>query len=308
MQYSRRLRQFLAIYDCGSLGQAAEELHITQPALSKSLRQLEDEMGVPLFERVPSGVVPTVYGEALSGHIRIIESEFRNAEAEIASLQGATKGHLYIGVGPSMAPHVVPNVALRLSRQKPGITMTIVEGLSEDHLLALRRGELDLAVGTWPPVNEKTLASEAVLVDRVSVIAGAGHPLAGMRNCQLVDLLEYPWVLPPHSQRWRNHLDEIFLKRGLELPDPSMTTNSPTLLRSVLLGNRYLSFLPQLCVQDDLAEGRIITLPVEGVDETVDVNLTYRKRTVVSPICHAFVEILREMGKEPRENWVRTTD
>lgn len=306
MQYSRRLRQFLAIYDSGSLGQAAEQLHITQPALSKSLRQLEDEMGVPLFERTSSGVEPTVYGEALSSHIRVIESEFRNAEAEIASLKGATRGNVYVGVGPSMAPHLVPNVVLRLRKEKPGINITVIEGLSEDHLPALRRGSLDLAVGTWPAVNEKSLSSETVLRDRVSVIAGWKHPLAAATSpVPLAGLLKYPWVLPPHSQRWRNHLDEIFLKHGLELPEPGVTTNSPTLLRSVLLGKDYLSFVPDLCMQDDLEQGRIVSLPVEGVDDTVEVTLTYRKRTVVSPVCHAFVETLREMAREPREDWVK---
>lgn len=308
MQYSRRLRQFLAIYDSGSLCQAAEEIHITQPALSKSLRQLEDEMGVPLFERTASGVVPTVYGKALSSHIRLIEAEFRSAEAEIASLKGATTGHLYIGVGPSMAPHLVPNVCLRLRSSKPGITMSIIEGLSEDHLPSLRRGDLDLAVGTWPVVNEKDIASEVVMSDRISVIAGDQHSLSGKKNLQLQDLLEYPWVLPPHSQSWRNHLDEIFIENGLTFPEPGITTNSPTALRGILLGNEYLSFLPELCLQDDHAEGRIKPLFVEGIEQHTEVTLTYRKRSMVSPLCHAFVETLREVAKEPREDWLQLVE
>jgi DNA-binding transcriptional LysR family regulator len=303
MQYSRRLRQFLAIYDSGSVGHAAEELHITQPALSKSLKQLEDEVGVVLFERTSTGMVPTVYGEALSGHLRVIEAEFRNAEAEIASLMGATKGHIHIGVGPSMAPHLVPNVIQRLRASKPGITMTVIEGLSEDHIPALRRGDLDLAVGTWAAYNEKALASETLMVDQVSVIAGKGHPLAGRGNVQMAQLLEFPWVLPPHSQRWRNNLDEIFLGAGLVSPEPGVTTNSPTLLRSLLLGDSYLSYLPQLCLQDDLAAGSIVVLPASRLELKTSVTLTYRKRNVISPACHAFVNCLREMANEPRRLW-----
>lgn len=304
MQHSRRLRQFLAIYDCGSVGQAADELHITQPALSKSLRQLETEIGVPLFERTSSGMVPTVYGDTLSVHLRLVEAEFRNAEAEIASLKGATKGHLYVGVGPSMTPHLVPNVLRRLRAQRPGITITVFEGLSEDHLPALRRGDLDVAVGTWPAVNEKALASETVLNDRVSIIAGSTHPLTKKRRVSLSSLLEFPWVLPPHTQRWRNHLDDVFLAQGLTLPEPGVTTNSPTLLRSMLLGGLYLSYLPELCVQDDLADNRIQALAVEGIDDHTSVTLTYRKRSVASPVCHAFVDALRDMAKQPREKWI----
>ncbi|MCB1677053.1 MAG: LysR family transcriptional regulator [Halioglobus sp.] len=305
MEFSRRLRHFLAIYNSGSLGQAAEEIHITQPALSKSLHQLEDEMGVQLFERTPSGVVPTVYGQALSGHVRIIEAEFRSAEAEIASLRGATKGHLHIGVGPSMAPHLMPQVSLRVSEQKPGITMTIVEGLSSDHIPALRRGDLDLAVGTWPATNDKDLVSENLLTDRVAILASSKHPLCGKR-VTLPDLLDYPWILPPHTQRWRNRLDEILLEQGHDLPEPKMTTNSPTLLRSVLMKHNYLSFLPTLCLEDDLKAGLICPLEVEGVDEPIDVMLTYRKRSVVSPVCHAFVEILREVTSKNERYAVRS--
>ena len=85
-----------------------------------------------------------------------------------------------------------------------------------------------------------------------------------------------------------------------------MTTNSPTLLRSVLMKHNYLSFLPTLCLEDDLKAGLICPLEVEGVDEPIDVMLTYRKRSVVSPVCHAFVEILREVTSKNERYAVRS--
>src|SRR3712207_6617489 len=123
---SVRLQRFLAIYEHRSFGRAAAELHVTQPALTKSIQLLEEELNVKLFERTASGVVPTIYGEALSLHAKVIEAEMKNAAREIATLSGAIKGEVTVGVTPSVATDIIPRAFLKLQKERPGIKLTIL--------------------------------------------------------------------------------------------------------------------------------------------------------------------------------------
>jgi DNA-binding transcriptional LysR family regulator len=200
MLESRRLRHFLAVFELGSIGQASEKLLLTQPALSKSLRQLEDELGVRLFDRTPLGVVPTVFGNALALHAKSIEAQIRTAEAQIASLKGKAKGHVRVGIGPSVARNIMPAVTLSVQALHPDIALSVHEGLVDDLIPKLRLGELDVVVGAWPRVTDAMFTSEVVLSDRLEVLAGSGHPLAG-RRVELPDLLAHPWALPPFLRR-----------------------------------------------------------------------------------------------------------
>lgn len=292
---SRRLRHFLAVYELGSIGQAAEKLLLTQPALSKSIRQIEDELQVRLFDRTPLGVVPTVFGEALAMHAKVIESEIRNAESQIASLRGATKGHVTVGIGPSIAANLMPMATIRLQETRPGIEVTVLEGLVDETIPALRRGEIDLAVGTWPKVIDPDFATEVLFRDEIKVFSGSQHPLVG-RRVPPKDLLGYPWALPPHTQKWRQQLDEFFFSLGLQPPRPVVVSNSATYLKSLLLREQYLSFLPKQLVRLDDQEARLVAVDVELPNLTPEVTVTFRERALLSPACQALVSVLRDIG------------
>jgi DNA-binding transcriptional LysR family regulator len=293
---SRRLKHFLAVYDLRSIGQAAEKLFLTQPALSKSIRQLEEDLEVKLFDRTPLGVVPTVYGDALAQHARVIRSEMRHAETEIANLRGAVKGHVTVGCGPSVAAGLMPLATEKLRKAKPGIRFTIIEGLVDTILPALRRGELDLAVGAWPRPADSDVTAETLVRDKVSVVAGPRHPLLRKKSVELSDLLEYPWVLPPESQRFRQLLEETFLAKGLSPPVPSVTSNSATFIRTMLLDNVSLSFLPVQSLPLRNRSSTLVALPVAGLSREVEVTITFRERAVIPPAVHALIGALREVA------------
>lgn len=295
---SRRLRHFLAVYDLRSIGQAAEKLYVTQPALSKSIRQLEDELGVQLFDRTPLGVVPTVFGETLAQHARIIRAEMRHAETEIANLRGAVKGHITVGVGPSIAAHLMPLAAQRVRQDKPGIRLTIIEGLSDTIIPALRRGELDFAVGTWPKVSDGDLTAEVVLHDRLSVVAGPDHALAGRRRVDLTDLLAFPWILPPETQRWRQTLEETFLAAGLSPPTPAVSSNSASFIRTALLDQKSLSYLPMQSAPTRSQTTSLVAIDATALARDVDVTVTYRERAVLSPAAQVLIAKITEVARE----------
>ena len=281
-----------------SIGQAAEKLYLTQPALSKSLRQLEDDLKVKLFDRTPLGVVATVFGDTLAQHARVIRSEMRHAETELSNLRGAVKGHVTVGVGPSLATSLMPLATGMLRKAKPGIRFTIIEGLVDTILPALRRGELDLAVGAWPRPADSDITAETLVRDRICVVAGPRHPLARRKTAELPELLEYPWVLPPENQRFRQLLEETFLAQGLSAPVPSVTSNSANFIRTMLLDNQSLSFLPLQSLPVRNRASTLVPIAVAGLSLEVDVTIAYRERAVLPPAAHALMAALRAVARE----------
>jgi len=295
MLESRRLRHFLTTYELGSIGQAAEKLLLTQPALSKSIRQLEDELGVRLFDRTTMGVVPTVYGNALAMHAKSIEAQVRQAEAAIKSLKGKAKGHVCIGVGPSVATNLMPAATVMLQRLQPDIELTVTEGLVDELIPALRRNEIDVAIGAWPRVADVAFATEVLMRDVIEVVAREGHPLAG-RRVALTDLLAQPWALPPATQRWRQALDELFFAQGLSPPKPVVTSNSAGYLVALMRRSDFLSFLPRQLVG---ADGCLTPIEVDGLDRfEPDISITYKERTLADPAKMEVVQVLRAVAGE----------
>lgn len=293
----RRVRQFLYVYERGSIGQAANELNVTQPALSKSLRSLEQDLQVKLFERTPLGVVPTVFGDALALHAKAIQAELRHAETQIEYMRGAVRGHVTVGIGPSMAPSFMPMAALRLLNDRPGIKLTVREGMGSELIPALRRGEVDLAVGTWPQIEEADLAREVIFRDRLGVFAGAGHPLFSS-DPHLGALQDYPWALPPREQAWRRRLDEVFITRGLAPLVASVESNSSNFLKALLAGNRFLTFLPGQSLWREVQAGVVAMLDVPELTLETDVSMLYRERAAISPACRMLMAHLCAVGEE----------
>lgn len=292
---SVRLQRFLAIYQHRSFGRAASALNVTQPALTKSIQLLEEELGVRLFERTGSGAIPTVYGEALSLHAQVIEAEMRNAAREIATLSGAAKGEVTVGVTPSVAADLIPRVFLKLQKERPGISINVIERLMEHHVPALRRGELDLIIGGWVRGDHPDLATEVLMRDEVLIFAGEDHPLTELTSVPWTSLFDYPWVLPPHSQFWVQGLEQAFAQRGLQPPVPAATTNSAGFIRAMLLRNLYLSALPARLLINDTRGGRIVALTVDGLSVGFDITLTYRRQVVPLPAFNYFIDTVKSV-------------
>lgn len=292
---SVRLQRFLAVYEHRSFGRAAAELNLTQPALSKSIQLLEEKLGVKLFERTAFGVMPTVYGDALSLHAKAIDAEMRTAEREIKMLSGVVKGEVTVGVTPSVACDLIPRAFLKLRADRSAITLNVVEGLMEHHVPALRRGELDLIVGGWTRGSHPDLTVEGLVRDRVVVVAGKDHPLARGTRVTMAELVDLDWVMPPHSQFWVHAFENAFASVGLQAPEPAAIANSPGFLLAMLATGGYVTALPDALVARDTARGDIVELSVEGLNIGFDITATYRSQVVHLTAFNVFLRLLKEM-------------
>lgn len=190
----QQLHLILALARTGSLRAAALELHVTQPALTKALRQLEDEFGTPLVMRSPKGVRLTPAGELLAARAATATREIQRARDDIAWQLSQTRARVAVGVSPAAAMLLLPPALARLRSRWPQVTVRAVDALYPSSLTMLRTGEIDLAVGPLPAGGSgRDLQAHALFEADTVVAARRDHPLAAAHS--LADLAQAAWVL-----------------------------------------------------------------------------------------------------------------
>jgi DNA-binding transcriptional LysR family regulator len=260
------LEHFLHAYEHRSLGRAAAVLGLSQPALSKSIRKLEAQLDVTLFERTTSGIVPTLFADTLARRGRAIRADIRNSVAELQMLRRGEVGEVRMGTAPALAPHFLPKVVAHVAAQQPSITFAIHENLYETLAQEVAGGVLDFALTTLPfSGSSHELQAEALFQDRFVVCCGASHPLAKKRGVQPAELLAWPWITPPRDGLVWQRLVDLFAAQRSDPPRAALETNSAALIKSLLAEGRFLTFVPRQLVVADLLRGEIVELPAAGI-------------------------------------------
>jgi DNA-binding transcriptional LysR family regulator len=248
------LQSFLKVYDCGSVLKACALLNISQPALSRRLKRLEDVLQVQLFERTPTGLVPTAFGHALAARARLIGTEIDLARREIERLRNAVGGWVSFGANPGVAGSLLPAVARDLRRTNPELRLTVVEGVSDTLVGAVREGRLEFAVCTAPLVpGDGDMMFDHIAEDRFVIAADDAHPLAAgdAGAVPLAETLRFPWAMATFTGFVRQWFESSFLSAGLMPPVPQVETSSMIFLKQLLRGDDYLSILPVRLIEND---------------------------------------------------------
>jgi DNA-binding transcriptional LysR family regulator len=237
------LRQFLAVVDEGSLTAAARKVAVTQSALTKSIRKLEDDVGAPLFERLPRGIALTAYGKTLLPHAQRIVAECRLADLELQSFGEGHRGLLRIGAGLMFGATFVPTAIAQLYAQYPGVAIQLISGVTETNFSLLRAGEIDLMFGLLPPLDDipDYLVHRPILELSSRVVAGANHPLVRARPVRAAELAAYPWVVIQHD---REIVKRILATLGTEhgrTPRINVEVTSLSSMVRLLRAGEYLS-------------------------------------------------------------------
>ncbi|MCJ0763601.1 LysR family transcriptional regulator [Variovorax terrae] len=260
------LDHFLAAYEARSLGKAAALLGLSQPALSKSVRKLEAELGLPLFERTTSGLVPTLYAETLSRRGQAIRADLHSCIAELQKLKHGEIGEVRMGVAPALSPRFLPLAIAATHARHPSLTFAVREGLYDSLAQDVVDGELDFAL-TNLPFDRLAAGLEAreLFRDRFVVCCGAAHPLARKGNVQAADLLAYPWITPPRDGMVWHRLVDLFAAAKALPPRAAIETTSAALIMSLLGEGRFLTFVPRQLVLAEQLRGEVIELTSAGM-------------------------------------------
>jgi DNA-binding transcriptional LysR family regulator len=295
----RQLHHFLAVIELGSLRRAAKELGISEPALSKSLQQLEEVLGVPLLDRGPRGMKPTVYGESLIAHARVVRNELEQAVVDLGEMQGLARGLIRVGTGPTSAMVELPRALARFRALYPEIRTIVREGLLSDLMPAIVQGELDFAVVaiTGEPIDAD-LVQETLVENGLGIIARADHPLAGKHGLAPADLADLPWLLPPSSDLTRVAFDTIWERTGLKPLTPLAETASVLFSLSCVRESDAVAFLPSSVIELDGGRRDFVQLDVRGFNLQRQLGIVRRGRTTLPPAARILIRELQAVSRE----------
>src|SRR5215475_12749700 len=193
----RQLRAFLAVVETGSLGRAAEALHLTEPAVSRIIKRLEDQLHVLLFERRTTGMELTTFGQVLLPYANLLTTEAGHAVDQIDALRGLSRGTLRVGAVASAAIMVLPTVLDRILGRSPGVRVQVVEAVEDKLADALINNSIDVVLsGLIPECPDILQVAEHQFTDQYSVIASARHPLHERSGLTMADLEGWQWIMP----------------------------------------------------------------------------------------------------------------
>ena len=296
----RHLRDFLAVIESGSLGDAARRLHTSQPTLTRSMKLLEQAVGGAVFDRMPHGMRPTALGRALERRARIIMGEIGSAQRELDDLVSARRGKVVIGSGPMFALSILPRAIARFQAKFPNVDVTIVQAQLRQTLDGVKNGEIDCTFHTVPANLEPNLTHRVLLRGaRPVVVTREDNPLVGKRRLSLKELAAQPWMMPRHSDFFRARIEHIFARAGVTPPVPVIEYSSIIgsarfmLERRDLVSAYYDSFI-------DAAIGheRLARLHVPDISWSASSSVIYRRDAPLSPAAAKLLESVRTVCAE----------
>lgn len=291
----RQLKAFLAIVHTGSLGRAAQTLHLTQPALSRVVKQMENQLRVQLFERRTTGMELTTFGKALLPYATHLTEEADLAIEEINVRLGLGRGTLRIGTVGSAAMVVLPSLVDRFQKQWPNLQLQITEAVEDKLAAALVNNDVDVVLsGPIAETEEIMQVCEHRFSDRSVVIASASHPLDERRKVALADLLEMPWAMPSSDAEPRRLFDALIHQLGAKPPRIAVETRSPSTIKAVVAQTRILGWLPEPLFAAEQAAGLIRTVRCDELVMPRRFFVYRRRRNFMAPALQQFLQALQK--------------
>ncbi|HEY5082516.1 MAG TPA: LysR family transcriptional regulator [Bauldia sp.] len=288
---SRLLRHFLAVVERKNITAAADDLHISQPALTRSIRQLETTVGVPLFERLPTGVALTGHGEVLARRARLMDLEYQHALAEIGAMQHGLAGVLRIGAGPVWITTFLPPVVAAFHKQFPRVKVRLTSGVINTLVPELLAGEIDAMCANLDFAAQSEIVKEPLVTIRHSVVAHAGHPLAGRGTVSAADMAKFSWLVLANDQVGTNRVGSYFVANSLEPPNIAVETVALGIVKILLEGD-FLAHFPSRMLPDAERFG-LVSIPHEGTFWEAEAGIAYRRTNRPVRTVESFKAILR---------------
>lgn len=293
----RHLQLVVEIDRTGSLNKASEALSLTQPALSKALKEIEGLLGFALFTRSARGLEKTRQGSIVIHGARLLIQELRHVkqEADAAGPEGQITAVLRLGAPAYLAVSLLPRIISRLARQKPSLIVSMHEDNVPQLFDALLRADLDALITVYSPEapaisNRKELRFEKLAEEAYAVIAPTGHRLTRSKSVQWESLISEPWVLTRKPSLARVFIEQSFLRSGSILPSPVYETNSPVTSACLVAAGVGLSCVPGSTMRDAERMGGVKRVRVSPPPPAAALGLVYR----LPAASHPRIRLLRE--------------
>jgi DNA-binding transcriptional LysR family regulator len=293
----RDLDVLMAVVQAGGIGKAAVRLGVSQPAISKSVADLEKTLGIRLLERSRQGITPTPYAAALIRRGTAIFDELRQGLQDVEFLADPSAGEVRLGAAEPLTVAVIGPAINQLSRQFPRLRfhVTVGDAAALYRGLADRRFEVALfRIGKRVPDEFDV---DTLFDDVLIVATGAKSPLTRRRKLALSDLLDEPWATFPSDSPYGSLVEDVFRSRGLNPPQPTVASLSPYLLNELRANGHFLSIIPRFSLELPRRHPSIAALPISLPETRMPVGIVTLKNRVLSPRVKLFLDRLRLVAK-----------
>jgi DNA-binding transcriptional LysR family regulator len=281
---------FHRVAETGSVSRAAELLLISQPAVSKQIRQLELSMKTTLLDRHPRGVRLTESGKVLADYARRIFELAGEAESAMSDLAGVKRGSLSVGAGPTAGVYLLPAVIVRFRREHPQVSLRVETENADVLKQRLADGAVDLAISE-AAIDVPGLARRAVCDDRLVPILPAGHPMARRKNIPADEFCRLPFVTRATAGDGPSLVERTLARRNRPVV-PVMTVGSTEAIKQAVIAGVGAAVVSRLAVATEIAANLLVVADVRGLSVRCPVWHVWRKDRAVSAAAKAFVAMV----------------
>lgn len=250
----------------GSVSRAADQLLVSQPAVSKQLRELERQVGVPLFDRLPRGVRPTQAGALLADYAGRVFALAAEAEERLAELRGLARGELRVGASTTIAVYLLPPVFAAFRKAYPGVRLTVDIANATEIAQRLSAGGLDVALSEGEP-DPADFDATPFMTDELIAIAPANHPLAGRRRVTAAAVCAEPFVVREAGSGTRAVVERALAAKKLSV-SPVMAVGSTIVIKRAVAAGIGLAFVSRLACELELQTGTLVELKASDLTIT----------------------------------------
>ena len=289
----RHLTLAVTIDEYGTIVAAARALHVSQPVVTRGLRELEGIVGVDLFDRGPRGVTATPYGVTFLDHARAVIAQLRQAERQLELLTSADIGTVTVGIHLAGANVILPRAIAAVKVRHPSLTVVVRESTPDVLNNALVAGECDLVIGRLSVEPSTETVQRVLYREPIRLVTRADHPAQSLRAPKLGDLVQYPWILPLEQTALRAELEAVFSQEGFDLPTNRIECTSILTLRELLLRTDSVAALPRSIATEQGLEP--LATKLQSIRRAVGVTTSANRPT--SPATKALLDELDKQAE-----------
>ncbi|AMO95142.1 HTH-type transcriptional activator CmpR [Collimonas fungivorans] len=298
----RQLKTFETVARHLSYSRAAEELHLTQPAVSLQVKQLEEHAGLPLFEQLGKKIYLTAAGMEMLRHGRMIIQQFREAEDAMAQLKGVSGGRLNVAV-ISAGDYFFPRLLAEFQRRHENVSLKLTVHNREELLRNLQENQTDLAIMVRPP-EDPGMVRRAFAPHPYVIVASPQHPLAGKKRIPMARLMREPFIVRERGSDTWNSMQESFGDHLAQL-NVAMEIKSFETIKQAVIAGMGISFLSVHTISLELQVGNLVVLDVQGFPAMLNWYVVHRQHKQLPPVAIAFENFLMSDGAQLIETFTR---
>lgn len=292
----KQLRNVVAVVEHGSIGKASEALHVSQPALTKSLQRLEDQLQVKLFDRTSRGMQPTLCGRSLAAHAQSMLAELTRAVAEIEAIKKGANGAVRVGSLIALSPEIISRATTRFMKEFPGVELHVHIDLTSALVRALMAGDFDFIIGViGSDTVDRRIVYTPIFNDPLVVVMRPGHPLSKNWRISPRDLHTYPWVFPARGGTRRSQLEEMFRAEGLEPPKPQVESTSNDYSKAAVMSGDLLALMPRSAIEMEVSHSLLAVSELDSQVADRSIAIFWRSAEALSPLSRALVEMIKDV-------------